>query len=113
MQSTSSQSANTPGSNNAPIEDDLFWQNHEQQLAESRLSRRAYCQKHGVNYDRFQYHRKKLATRQTERCIPIKMKERQKKEKSQSCLCVIELKKGDRIVIYDTKVLSELFERIM
>ena len=55
------------------VENEMYWRNHSQVQAASGLSKRTYCQMHEVNYYRFVYWARKLASTAST-CVAVKLK---------------------------------------
>lgn len=95
------------------IEGEAFWQSQMDQYQKTELNRKAYCQKHNLNYNRFQYWFYKLVGRQTPgspKAIPVKLKNNTDQE-TPRILCTLECGQGKRLLIHDLSVVSQLIAR--
>jgi hypothetical protein len=96
------------------IEDGAFWQNHLLAQAGSGLSKSAYCRVHKVDYGRFVYWSKKLSISSVAAISPLVPVTLQKppEKTADNVLCMLQLKNGHRLHIYDAQVLSTLLEKL-
>jgi hypothetical protein len=85
-----------------------FFKEHAAKQKESGLSRLAYCRKHQLNYDHFNYWVRK--EKQVERqLVPVKLKQPVKllssSSKAAPVLCTLTLRNGSVLQIYDKGIL--------
>lgn len=87
-------------------EDSAYWQQHFQQFANSNLTRKAYCRKNKINYDRFQYWYKKYKVANENasvKAIPVTLKA---VAPNQLTLCTLACSNGALLRVHDTKALQ-------
>ena len=103
-------------------EDNIFWQKHQLDFSASGLTRSAYCKKQAINYDRFSYWLKKLASpvlnsvtsKKTPLNPPSFLSVQVKSERRQSdILCSLILRNGFTLQIHDSQALSLILEKVM
>ena len=94
------------------VEDKSHWLKHIENCKTSGLNKHKYCEQQHITYHRFLYWFKKLNNK-TNQFVPIKAVS-PNTPKSFETLCVLELKRGHRLVVYDesalVKILSLLSE---
>lgn len=92
---------------------ELQWSAHIKQQEASGLSIRAYCQQVSLNYDQFQYWRKKSISNSyapVSGCIPVRVKSDNEKK---VVVCSLTLKGGYRLEIHDAELVKELLQRCL
>lgn len=96
----------------ASIENEAFWQNHYQIQKNSGISRKAYCRRHKLNYDRFGYWIGKWNRDNREPLISVKLKTLTKIDPVPSAiLCELNLKNGCILKIYDSNSLDIILSK--
>jgi hypothetical protein len=96
------------------IEDVAFWQKHLPAQTGSGLSKSAYCRANKVDYVRFIYWSKKLSISSVAALsplVPVMLQEPPGKLVD-NVLCMLQLKNGHRLHIYDAQVVSILLEKL-
>ena len=94
------------------IEDEAFWKKHMEAHAISGISKSAYCHLHKVDYPRFIYWSKKKAlVNKSSALIAVKLQPATEKSSVQSALCMLTLKNGECLHIYDERVLPVILEK--
>ncbi len=112
------------------IEDESYWLKYVGNYKASGLNKHKYCKQHGIVYHRFLYWFAKLAVRQLQSRAANNVDDKQKNQNSnqfikvklssehnfalgQPCsakpLCILELKQGHRLFIYNEDVLERIF----
>jgi hypothetical protein len=106
-----------------PQENEEYWKQHQSGFLASGLSRKKYCHKHGVHYNRFNYWFKKLLPHQgvapsSEKELPEKNNlllpvhlRHTKGETLSTSLCTLNLKNGHSLIIHHERALSLLLEQ--
>jgi len=98
-----------------PVEDELFWRQHDKAHQSSGLTRREYCRKNSIDYYRFGYWLKKWSKQNT-RLIKVKIKSSDNNVSpslsSPSELCTVRLRGGHEIKINNVQALSLILEKI-
>jgi hypothetical protein len=104
-----------------PEENEEYWKQHQSRFLVSGLSRKKYCLKHEVNYDRFNYWFKKLLPHQegtpsvkgssgeNSLLLPVRLSQ-PKSETLSVLLCTVNFKNGHHLVIHHERALSLLLE---
>jgi hypothetical protein len=92
-----------------------FFEEHIVKQKASGLSRAAYCRKHQLNYDHFNYwFRKEKKTAQ--QLVPIKISEPVKPSSLRPIalptLCTLTLTNGDVLQIHDKSILPLIFSKL-
>jgi hypothetical protein len=87
-------------------EDISYWQNHIKQIAQSKLSRAAYCRQHDVNYDRFCYWHKRLSKQKPNKLLPVEVVTSTVPEVQ----CTLEFTNGARLFIYSQQSLDYILK---
>jgi hypothetical protein len=97
-----------------PIENEAFWKHHHQQQTSSGMKRSDYCREKNINYDRFGYWIRRC-DRFNKDNDPIKLIDVKVKSTGSSSqakiLCILDLKNGCSLKIYDPEVLTIILER--
>jgi len=103
----------TQGDHHSAIEGQAFWQSHIDQYQQAKLSRKAYCRKHKLNYNRFQYWFHKLSSQRTRhsKAIPIQLKQNAQ-QSTQRVLCTLDCGPGKRLLIHDISVVTQVMARL-
>jgi len=103
-------------------ESDIFWQKHQSDFSVSGLTRSVYCKKQAINYHRFGYWLKKLASpvsssvnaKQTVPKHPSFLSVQIKSESKQAdTVCSLILKNGCTLQIHDRQALSLILDKVM
>jgi hypothetical protein len=113
-------------------EDQQFWQIHLSAFASSGVSRRAYCRKHGVNYDRFTYWKNRIEicpdndkpTQASKKCsapspsalLPVQLKSAIQPSLPQDDMAILgslHLKNGSVLRIHDAHAFNIILERFV
>jgi hypothetical protein len=99
-----------------------LWQHHHRQWSASQLNRKAYCREHQLNYDCFQYWYHKInkvdqiksSLKQDANAalIPIKLANVAPPPLAQA-LCQLNAAQGCQLLIFDSKLANDLFERLI
>jgi len=100
-----------------PIESKAYWEHHIQQLNVSGLSRKQYCAKHGVIYDRFPYWIKKLSLpastiKPSSQQTLVAVKVLPKTFTTNTPLCTLHFQNATVLHIYSTDALDLLLTRM-
>lgn len=100
------------------IESEAYWKKHIAELAASNITRKEYCQRNGVNYDRFGYWLGRLKKPTIAAAAPLIEVKLQStvlpsipENKSRTALCSLELKDGRMLHIHHEQALLLLLER--
>jgi hypothetical protein len=110
-----------------PEENEAYWKQHQFGFLASGFSRRKYCQKHEVNYDRFNYWFKKLSSHQeglpapkkessekNSLFLPVHLTQPKAETLSTSLstpLCTVNFKNGHSLMIHHERAFSLLLEQ--
>jgi hypothetical protein len=96
-----------------------FWQRHHDSWGESQLNRKSYCREHQLNYDCFQYWYHKLnkvgqvkPSSQHDTLIPIEITSSAETLPT-AALCQLNTSQGCQLLIFDSKLAADLFERLI
>jgi hypothetical protein len=84
--------------------DKAYWRRHVEDYQASGLKKVTYCTNNNVPYHKFLYWHNKLTRKRTNQLMPVKIKSAIRSE----ALCVLELKQGRRVLIYDEGILLKL-----
>ncbi len=90
------------------IKDESFWQHHYQSQKSSGLSRMAYCRQQGLNYAGFSYWINKWNRRPVDKLVAVKLASDPVEKR---LFCVLDLKSGHYLRIYDEQALAIILER--
>ena len=105
-----------------PRETEGYWKQQQTAWLVSGLSRKQYCRKQGVNYDRFQYWLKKLSPQQgmaqsakntpvnNASLLPVTVSQT-KQNTLPIPLCTLHLNNGHHLTIHHERALSLLLEQ--
>jgi hypothetical protein len=106
-------------------EDENFWRQHIATFSEGRVSRRNYCKKNGINYDRFNYWIRKLSPTinlmkpqpanleiTPPKLLPVQLKSLpESKDQALPVLGTLNLKNGAKLHIHHEQALSLILEK--
>lgn len=90
------------------IENEAFWKAHIAKLSTSKITRKEYCRRYNVNYDRFGYWISRL--RDESELVPVKLKP--SVTHSPTVLCTLKLDNGRSLYIHHQDALSFILERL-
>lgn len=106
---------NTSKKQDVSLGREAFWEEHIDEFHKSKLSRKAYCREHHLQYQHFQYRYRKWVLSQNKKvlkAIPVRVK-RISNTDNPASLCTLELNSGRQLRVHDVAVLPALLERLL
>jgi hypothetical protein len=94
------------------VENESFWHRHIQSFKISGVTRAKYCRLHKINYHRFGYWLKKSVPHSAP-LVPVMIKPNNESSLSQPPLCILNLRNGSHLTVYDLRALSFIMEKVV